>query len=417
MTALEWETTEVGPTRFFVTRIHGMQPGHPSSHLPTSMRNLPEPLSRRAEEIMLEVQRLARQPEVARLESAPRLTSCLPRAPMSAQAQLCANSFALHSQQGAVPRLASPPMRGRPSSGGPIRNQQRNSHPTHAARPYVSAQMPPPSRRASAPAAAAAAKPPFHGLTTHPMYSPHLIEPRRASPPCELLEFALPQTNQIYLPQAGVQVMSRLPTSPQQQLQPCDPQPCGPCTRQPQQQQQPQQQPQPQPQPSAFTFGPPLGAPAPAAAGDNADVGVGDGLGDDQPLQLCDSSSTIHLPRDEKDAEAAEFLLSLSPGKGAHALSASVSLLNTPDLSVFDSPRCPNPLPMLSPRLPANGFEAALPSPLGLGARYASASAPTSAASSYDSRVERTPSTQQAMAPARASGWGANDRMSCKAVD
>jgi hypothetical protein len=74
-------------------------------------------MSKRAEELMLEVQRLARLPDVARLESAPRLSVGL-TAPLSTQ---------VPAAQGAVPRLASPPLRGRPSSGGPMRTHERTS--------------------------------------------------------------------------------------------------------------------------------------------------------------------------------------------------------------------------------------------------------------------------------------------------
>ena len=145
----------------------------------------------------------------------------------------------------------------------------------------------------------------------------------------------------------------------------------------------------------------------PDARNDDAN-GLGGGPGRDQPLQLSSSSSTINLARDENDEEAAEFLLSLSPGKvasslSASALSASVSLLNTPDLSVFSSPRFNDPLPGVSPPLP--GYGAALPSPLGLGARYESGA-------SSATNFTPTPTTQQvmAMAPPRASGWGVSER-------
>ena len=343
---------------------------------------------------MLEVQRLARLPDVARLESAPRLSVGL-TAPLSTQ---------VPAAQGAVPRLASPPLRGRPSSGGPMRTHERTSQLALDAKR-------PPVYMAAAPSRLSSSRP-FQGLTDHSGYLP------RASPP---LHFTMPPaySNRMW------SQMVLLPLSPLPPLPPLPPPPLPPPQQPPLPQLPPPQQPQlpqqPQ-QPQMPQLRPPQGshgsiltphAADPVDGNDDAD-GLGGGPGRDQPLQLSSSSSTINLARDENDEEAAEFLLSLSPAIGAHALSAkalsaSVSLLNTPDLSVFYSPRYNDPLLGSSSPLPNLAYGDALPSPLGLGARYESGA---SSATSSSLDHSPTPTTQQVMAsaPPRAQGWGASER-------
>jgi len=339
---------------------------------------------------MLEVQRLARLPDVARLESAPRLSVGL-TAPLSTQ---------VPAAQGAVPRLASPPLRGRPSSGGPMRTHERTSQLALDAKR-------PPVYMAAAPSRLSSSRP-FQGLTDHSGYLP------RASPP---LHFTMPPaySNRMW---SQMMLLPPPPLPPPQlpppQLPPLPPLP--PLQQLPQLPQLPQLRP---PQGSHGSILTPHAA-DPVAGNDDAD-GLGGGPGRDQPLQLSSSSSTINLARDENDEEAAEFLLSLSPAIGAHALSAkalsaSVSLLNTPDLSVFYSPRYNDPLLGSSSPLPNLAYGDALPSPLGLGARYESgASSATSSSPYLDAGAlghSPTPTTQQvmAMAPPRAQGWGASER-------
>ena len=352
--------------------------------------NYAVPMSKRAEELLLEVQRLARLPDVVRLESAPRPSVCL-TVPLSIQVP--AQSCASHAQQGAVPRLASPPLRGRPSSGGPMRTHERTSQLG------IDAKRPP-VYMAAAPSRLSSSRP-FQGLTDHSGYLP------RASPP---LHFTMPPaySNRMW------SQMVLLPLSPLPPLPPLPPPPLPP-PQQPQLPQQPQQPQMPQLRPPQGSHGSILTPHAadPVDGNDDAD-GLGGGPGRDQPLQLSSSSSTINLARDENDEEAAEFLLSLSPAIGAHALSAkalsaSVSLLNTPDLSVFYSPRYNDPLLGSSSPLPNLACGDALPSPLGLGARYESGA---SSATSSSLDHSPTPTTQQvmAMAPPRAQGWGASER-------
>ena len=345
---------------------------------------------------MLEVQRLARLPDVARLESAPRLSVGL-TAPLSTQ---------VPAAQGAVPRLASPPLRGRPSSGGPMRTHERSSQLALDAKR-------PPFYMAAAPSRLSSSRP-FQGLTDHSGYLP------RASPP---LHFTMPPaysnrmwSQMVLLPLSPLPPLPPLPPPPLPPQQP-PPLPQLPPPQQPQLPQQPQQPQMPQLRPPQGSHGSILTPHAadPVDGNDDAD-GLGGGPGRDQPLQLSSSSSTINLARDENDEEAAEFLLSLSPAIGAHALSAkalsaSVSLLNTPDLSVFYSPRYNDPLLGSSSPLPNLAYGDALPSPLGLGARYESGASSATSSSPYLDQSP-TPTTQQVMAsaPPRAQGWGASER-------
>jgi len=368
-----------------------------------SVPGLEPQFQRRADQLMQEVERLARQPQGTRLESAPRLTSMgtsqlgsmqlgsmqmggsldpCPRLshsnPVAAQLPMT-----MHPQQSAMPRLASPPMRGRPSSGGSggaMRSTQQQRAQQFHVSPYG---MAPHSRPRVAPNDI-----PFQGLLPTSSSQQGLRNGQNGSAPSLFSRLGGLSSTGLPPPPLEMEELS-LPVAPVR-LRPTE---------------EEQQQQQPAIAQSLSQLHEPL------------HLHTDTDTGKDRPFQPCGSEGTISLARDEKDAEAAEFLLSLSPGGSCRSavdsstLTDCVSLLNTPDLSAFQRTPHGSELPLLSPALPLQsllalpsplGSRLSLPSPLGFGAKL------SSTPSSAMPRVERTPSMPEALG---LPGWGAGDRM------